>query len=85
MNTYRIVRLDVHKTEYNREAWRVVNKYRVDKRHSLLFGLIRFWDIGASDLSGVYMFSNKGSALKTINQKNRGKHYRVYNLIREVI
>lgn len=84
MNTYRIVRLDVHKTEYTNEAWRTVNKFRVDKHHTLLFGLIRFWDRGASDLSPVYMFPNKGSALKEIGQKNRRKHYRVYSLIREI-
>ena len=84
MNIYRIVRLDVHKNEYTRETWRIINKYRIDKYHTLLFGLIRFWDRGASDLSPVYMFPNKESALKAIRQRNKNKRYRVYNLIIEV-
>nr|DAP45820.1 MAG TPA: High potential iron-sulfur protein like [Caudoviricetes sp.] len=30
--------------------------YRVDKRHSLLFGLIHYWDYGAYNLCPEYLF-----------------------------
>ena len=30
--------------------------YRVDKRHSLLFGLIHYWDYGAYNLCPTYLF-----------------------------
>ena len=32
--------------------------YRVDKRHSLFFGLIHYWDYGAYNLCPEYLFSS---------------------------
>lgn len=33
-----------------------IRAYRVDKRHSLLFGLIHYWDYGACNLRPEYLF-----------------------------
>lgn len=36
--------------------------YRIDQRHSLLFGLIKFWDRGASDLCPYVRFTTGSEA-----------------------
>ena len=41
-------------------------KCRIDERHSLLFGLIKWWDKGSSSLSPYYKFMTTTDALKTI-------------------
>lgn len=40
--------------------------YRVDKRHSLLFGLIHYWDYGAYNLCPEYLFSSIDKAKEAI-------------------
>ena len=51
--------------------------YRVDKRHSLLFGLIHYWDYGACNLRPEYLFSSVNKAeeaiLKAENFPIKGK------------
>lgn len=54
MKKFRIVELD-----------RNVLNYRVDQRH-WLFGIIPFWDNGASDLCPKYLFETKEEALDAI-------------------
>ena len=52
--------------------FRIVNAgtyTRVDQRHSLLFGLIKWWDRGASDLCPDYCFPTFASATRAILQK----------------
>lgn len=40
--------------------------YRVDKRHSLLFGIIHYWDYGAYNLRPEYLFSSVDKAKEAI-------------------
>lgn len=42
--------------------------YRIDQRHSLLFGLIKFWDNGASDLCPNIRFERGVEALHYIKR-----------------
>lgn len=47
--------------------------YRVDKRHSLLFGLIHYWDYGANDLSECFFcsISKAKEAIFKVNKNRR--------------
>lgn len=47
--------------------------YRVDKRHSLLFGLIHYWDYGAYNLCPEYLFSSIGKAKEAILKVDKSK------------
>ena len=51
--------------------------YRVDKRHSLFFGLIHYWDHGAYNLCPEYLFPSVNKAeeaiLKAENFPIKGK------------
>lgn len=42
--------------------------YRIDQRHSLLFGLIKFWDRGAADLCPNVRFNRSTDALHYIKE-----------------
>lgn len=48
------------------DSYKGLRRYRVERRHSLLFGLIRFWDKGADTLSPFYMFDDKNAATLSI-------------------
>ena len=81
MATYRIVDM-YHKTKainsihYDSQDNPIL-AYRVDKRHSLLFGLIHYWDHGAYNLCPTYLFSSIDKAeeaiLKAENFPIKGK------------
>ena len=47
--------------------------FGVDKRHSLLFGLIHYWDYGAYNLCPPYLFSSIGKAKEAILKVNKSK------------
>lgn len=47
--------------------------YRVDKRHSLLFGLIHYWDYGAYNLCPDYLFSSIDKAKEAILKVDKSK------------
>ena len=70
MATYRIVDMyrktkAVNGVHYN--SWNnPIVAYRVDKRHSLFFGLIHYWDYGACNLRPEYLFSSVDKAKKAI-------------------
>ena len=40
--------------------------YRVDKRHSMLFGFIHYWDYGACNLRPEYLFPSVDKAEEAI-------------------
>lgn len=61
MKTYRIV--DMHSKG---DSYNGLMQYRVERRHSLLFGLIHYWDSGADTLSPFYMFNDKKTATLSI-------------------
>ena len=54
------------KKKYFRIVKNSSNSYRIDQRHSLLFGLIKFWDRGASDLCPNVIFRKGVIALHHI-------------------
>ena len=47
--------------------------YRVDKRHSLLFGLIHYWDYGACNLRQEYMFPSVDKANDAILKVDKSR------------
>lgn len=47
--------------------------YRVDKRHSLLFGLIHYWDYGACNLRPEYLFHSVDKAKDAILKVDKSK------------
>lgn len=49
-----------------------IRAYRVDKRHSLLFGLIHYWDYGANDLLECFFCSIK-KAKEVILKVNKNR------------
>ena len=70
MATYRIVDM-YHKSKavkgIHSDSWNEpIFAYRVDKRHSLLFGLIHYWDYGAYNLCPEYLFSSANKAKEAI-------------------
>lgn len=77
MATYRIVIMyrknkpinGVHYDSWNNQ----ILAYRVDKRHSLLFGLIHYWDYGAYNLCLEYLFSSIDKAEEAILKVDKSK------------
>lgn len=70
MGTYRIVdmyheRKAVNGIHYD-PCGNPIRAYRVDKRHSLLFGLIHYWDHGAYNLCPEYSFHSVDKAEEAI-------------------
>lgn len=67
MATYRIV--DMYRKSkavkgIHYDSWdEPILAYRVDKRHSLLFGLIHYWEYGANNLFPVYSFYSVNEAI----------------------
>lgn len=66
MATYRIVdmyreRKSVNGIYYD-PCGNPIRAYRVDKRHSLFFGLIHYWDCGADNLCPEYSFHSINEA-----------------------
>lgn len=55
--------------------------WRIDQRHSILFGLIKWWDIGSYDLSPCYNFLSLEQALEylTYEYGYRNFKYRIKN------
>ena len=47
--------------------------YRVDKRHSLLFGLIHYWDYGAYNLFPTYLFPSVDKAKEAILKVDKSR------------
>lgn len=77
MATYRIV-------DMYRKSWAVkgihydsqnepIFAYRVDKRHSLLFGLIHYWDYGAYNLCPEYLFPSINKAKEAILKVDKSR------------
>lgn len=70
MTTYRIVdmyRIDKPINGVHYDSWgNPLLAYRVDKRHSLLFGLIHYWDYGACNLRPEYLFPSVDKAKEAI-------------------
>ena len=77
MATYRIVDMyrkskDVKGIHY--DSWdEPILAYRVDKRHSLLFGLIHYWDYGACNLRPKYLFSSVDKAKEAILKVDKSR------------
>lgn len=77
MATYRIVDMyrkskavkGIHYDFWNEQ----ILAYRVDKRHSLLFGLIHYWDYGACNLSPEYLFPSFDKAKEAILKVDKSK------------
>lgn len=70
MATYRIV--DMYRKSravkgIHYDSWdEPILAYRVDKKHSLLFGLIHYWEHGANNLFPVCSFSSVDEAEEAI-------------------
>ena len=47
--------------------------FRVDKRHSLLFGLIHYWDYGACNLRPEYLFHSVDKAEEAILKVDKSR------------
>ena len=77
MSTYRIVNMYrksksikcIHYDSWNEQ----IIAYRVDKRHSLLFGLIHYWDYGACNLRPEYLFSSVYKAEEAILKVDKSR------------
>lgn len=70
MATYRIVDMcrkskPVNGVHYD-SCGNPILAYRVDRRHSLLFGLIHYWDHGAYNLCPEYLFPSIDKAEEAI-------------------
>ena len=77
MATYRIVDM-YRKTKavnvVHYDSWNSpIVAYRVDKRHSLFFGLIHYWDHGAYNLCPTYLFSSIDKAKEAIYGADKSK------------
>ena len=77
MATYRIINIyrkskDVKGIHYD-SCDNPIFAYRVDKRHSLLFGLIHYWDYGACNLRPEYLFSSIDKAEEAIFKVDKSK------------
>ena len=77
MATYRIVDMyrkskAVKGIHYDSEDNPIL-AYRVDKRHSMLFGLIQYWDYGACNLRPEYLFSSVDKAKEAILKANKSR------------
>lgn len=77
MATYRIVDMyrknkpinGVHYDSWNNP----ILAYRVDKRHSLFFGIIHYWDYGACNLRPEYLFSSVVKADEAILKVDKSR------------
>ena len=77
MATYRIVNMyrkskaikGIHYDSWNEPIF----AFRVDKRHSLLFGLIHYWDYGAKDILECFFYSisKAKEAILKVNKNRR--------------
>ena len=77
METYRIVdmyrkSMAVKGIHYDSQGNPIL-AYRVDKRHSLLFGLIHYWDYGAYNLRPDYLFSSIDKAEEAILKVDKSR------------
>jgi hypothetical protein len=77
MATYRIVDMyrkskAVNGIHYDSEDNQIL-AYRVDNRHSLLFGLIHYWDYGAYNLCQDCLFSSIDKAEEAILNVDKSK------------
>lgn len=77
MATYRIV--DMYRKSkavksIHQDSWdEPIYAYRVDKRHSFLFGLIHYWDYGAYNLCPEYLFYSIDKAKEAILKVDKSK------------
>ena len=77
MATYRIV--DMYRKSkaikgIHYDSWdEPILAYRVDKRHSLLFGLIHYWDYGACNLRPEYLFPSVDKAEEAILKVDKSR------------
>lgn len=77
MATYRIV--DMYSTDkpingVHYDSWgNPLLAYRVDKRHSLLFGHIHYWDYGACNLRPEYLFPSVDKAEEAILKVDKSR------------
>lgn len=77
MATYRIVDMyrkskavkGIHYDSWGDPIW----AYRVDKRHSFLFGLIHYWDYGACNLRSEYLFPSVDKAKDAILKVDKSR------------
>ena len=77
MATYRIVDMyrkskDVKGIHYD-SLGNPILAFRVDKRHSLLFRLIHYWDYGACNLRPEYLFPSVDKAEEAILKVDKSK------------
>lgn len=77
MATYRIVNMyrkskSIKGIHYDSQG-NLILAYRVDKRHSLLFGLIHYWDYGAYNLRPEYLFSSVDKAKEAIFKVDKSR------------
>ena len=77
MATYRIVDMyrkskDVKGIHYD-SMDNPILAYRVDKRNSLLFGLIHYWDYGACNLRPEYLFHSVDKANDAILKVDKSR------------
>ena len=77
MTTYRIVDMyrkskDVKGIHYD-SMDNPILAYRVDKRNSLLFGLIHYWDYGACNLRPEYLFHSVDKAEEAILKVDKSR------------
>ena len=77
MATYRIVDMyrkskDVKGIHYD-SLGNPILAFRVDKRHSLLFGLIHYWDYGACNLRPEYLFPSVDKAEEAILKVDKSR------------
>ena len=77
MATYRIVDM-YHKSKavkgIHYDSWNEpIFAYRVDKRHSFLFGLIHYWDYGACNIRPEYLFPSVDKANDAILKVDKSR------------
>ena len=82
MAIYRIVNMyrkskDVKGIHYDSQD-NLILSYRVDKRHSLLFGLIHYWDYGACNLRPEYLFPSVDKAKEPILKVDKSRRVTIF-------
>ena len=82
MATYRIVDM-YHKNKHINgihydSLGNPILAYRVDKRHSLLFGLIHYWDNGACNLRPEYLFYSVDKAEEAILKVDKSRRVIIF-------
>ncbi len=82
MATYRII--DMYRKSkavkgIHYDSWgNPILAFRVDKRHSLLFGLIHYWDYGACNLRPEYLFSSVYKAEEAILKVDKSRRVIIF-------